>query len=224
MDLNHLAWNENQQSLQDALAHPDNHPEWLRLFLRQHLQVHSRRVAEQGQWSFEDEVLEGLTDSALRVIPANGQHSIAWILWHLARIEDLTMNMLIAGADQLFVREGWAEKLKAPIRDTGNEIDKEHVKLLSQTINLESLRAYRVSVGQRTRTIVSSLPMEILGQKVDPKRIQDVRLSGDVIPAAEGIVNYWSRRTVAGLLLMPPTRHCFTHLNEALRIKKSLER
>jgi hypothetical protein len=35
-------------------------------------------------------------------------------------------------------------------------------------------------------------------------------------------VDYWSRRTVAGLLLMPPTRHCFLHLNEALRIKHAL--
>jgi hypothetical protein len=32
----------------------------------------------------------------------------------------------------------------------------------------------------------------------------------------------WSKRTVAGLLPMPPTRHNFLHLNEALRIKQKL--
>jgi hypothetical protein len=37
-----------------------------------------------------------------------------------------------------------------------------------------------------------------------------------------GIVDYWGSRTIAGLLLMPPTRHNFTHLNEARMLKQKL--
>jgi hypothetical protein len=36
-------------------------------------------------------------------------------------------------------------------------------------------------------------------------------------------IDLWSRRTIAGLLLMPPTRHNFLHLNDALRIKQGLQ-
>jgi len=34
------------------------------------------------------------------------------------------------------------------------------------------------------------------------------------------VIDYWSGLTLAGLLLMPPTRHNFIHLNEALRLKQ----
>jgi hypothetical protein len=62
----------------------------------------------------------------------------------------------------------------------------------------------------------------VIKVKISPERILEVRRSGAMVSAAQGIVDYWSRRTVAGLLLMPPTRHCFLHLNEALRIKHAL--
>jgi hypothetical protein len=224
MDHNHMVWNKNQHRLQTALANPENHPEWLDLFLRQHGQVHSSQVYGGGEWYFEDEVLDGMDDHALRTVRGGSQHSIAWILWHLARIEDLTMNMLVAGTSTLFERDRWAGKLNAPFTNTGNEIDAGQVNLLNQTIQLENLRAYRVAVGQHTQQLASQLTAGELRQKVSGERIQRIRASGAVVPAADGIVNYWSRRTIAGLLLMPPTRHCFTHLNEALRIKHSLKR
>lgn len=47
--------------------------------------------------------------------------------------------------------------------------------------------------------------------------------TGAVTPEALEIVTYWSKRTIAGLLLMPPTRHNFLHLNEAFRIKSKLK-
>jgi hypothetical protein len=41
-----------------------------------------------------------------------------------------------------------------------------------------------------------------------------------VVEAAAGLLDYWGRRTIAGLLLMPATRHNIVHLNEAARIKQ----
>jgi hypothetical protein len=45
---------------------------------------------------------------------------------------------------------------------------------------------------------------------------------GAVVPAAHGIADYWASRNIAGLLLMPATRHNLIHLNEALRLKMQL--
>jgi hypothetical protein len=39
---------------------------------------------------------------------------------------------------------------------------------------------------------------------------------------AEGagyLLDYWGKQKVAGLLLMPATRHLMVHLNEAVRLK-----
>ena len=41
---------------------------------------------------------------------------------------------------------------------------------------------------------------------------------GGVIEGGYGVVEYWGSRDVAGLLLMPPTRHTIVHWNEALRL------
>ena len=38
------------------------------------------------------------------------------------------------------------------------------------------------------------------------------------------LVEYWGTRTLAGLILMPATRHPLVHLNEAMRIKDLLHR
>ncbi|MBN2501937.1 MAG: hypothetical protein JXB38_14240 [Anaerolineales bacterium] len=90
---------------------------------------------------------------------------------------------------------------------------------LSAQIDIAALRAYRLAVGQRTQEIVKGLQAEDMQQKTDPARLQKVLAEGAVLPEAMSIIDYWSKRTIAGLLLMPPTRHNFLHLNEAMRIK-----
>ncbi|HSB67025.1 MAG TPA: DinB family protein [Anaerolineales bacterium] len=220
MDSHRAAWNKQQHQLQNALSDPVKHPEWISLFLSQHGQVHSAKVSMHESWSFEDEVLSGMDDVALRSVPPKFEHSVAWILWHLARCEDLTMNMLVAGTDQVLESQGWKEKLHSPILHTGNEIKSQEIIQFSQAVDLENLKAYRSAVGRSTRQVVSRLRPSDLSMKVKGERMDMVRALDAVLDP--GILNYWSRRSMAGLLLMPPTRHCFTHLNEALRIKNNL--
>jgi len=168
--------------------------------------------------------LNDLTAEQVRCIPPNGEHSIAWILFHVARIEDIAMNTLVAGTPQLFVREGWANKLKVAVRHSANKMDGRSVAALSAQIDIVALRSYRQSVGRRTREIVRKLKPEELRQKVDTARLQRVMDEGALVPEATEIANYWGKRTIAGLLLMPATRHNFLHLNEALRIRQKIQR
>lgn len=222
MDIHRATWNRQQQILKKALNHVDKHPEWLELFLIQHAQVHTAEMSGAGEWSFEDEILNGLDEPAIRCIPKQGEHSIAWILFHLARIEDVTMNMLVAGKKQLAFRENWLGKMGINIVNTGNAMDVGKVRTLSNAINIRTLREYRTAVGGNTRQIVGELSPERLDQQVSPERLQQVRSAGAVVEAAGEVLEYWSKKTIAGLLLMPATRHCILHLNEATRIKQNL--
>jgi hypothetical protein len=113
-----------------------------------------------------------------------------------------------------------AGKKKIAIRDTGNAMDEEDLVNFSNTVEIEALRAYRVSVGCRTREIVQQLGPMDLKQKVMPGRLNCVRDEGAVVEAARSILDYWGRCTIAGLLLMPATRHPLIHLNEALKVKQ----
>jgi hypothetical protein len=220
MDDIRKAWNKRQTRLRQMLSSREQFQEAVELFMMQHAMVHTAAVAQQGLPSFEDEVLGDMTEERIRRVPSSEAHSAAWLLWHMARIEDVTMNVLVAGESQIFGRDGWHERLGIVVRDTGNATGERAIVELSQAIDIESLRAYRQAVGHRTREIVTQLRPEQLKEKVDPGRLQRLLDEGAVLPEAQGLIDYWSRRTIAGLLLMPPTRHNFIHLNEAQRVKR----
>lgn len=222
MDTNRKLWNDGQQKLRRALA-TGGHSKSIEQFLIQHGMVHSKQVSRGSIWSFEEELWQGLTEGIFRSIPPKGEHSIAWILFHIARIEDITMNMLVADTVQLYVKDKWAKKLSATISHSANKMDGQEVAQLSATLNMESLRKYRIAVGRRTQEIVQKIKPAEWNQKVKAERLQKVLETGAVTPEALEIVTYWSKRTIAGLLLMPPTRHNFLHLNEAFRIKTKLK-
>jgi hypothetical protein len=222
MDTNHKKWNDQQQALRQAFNHSEEYDKTINLFLNHHAMVHSAVMSGSGLWSFEDEIWQGLTEKHIRQIPSGGEHSIAWIFWHLARIEDVTMNLLLAGRPQLFNQEEWFDRLGIPFRDTGNAMVGADVVILSEKIDIDALRSYRIAIGRRTRENVMRLPASQLKQKVDPARPNRVIAEEAVVEEARGVLDYWGGLTYAGLLLMPPTRHNFIHLNEALRVKKKV--
>jgi hypothetical protein len=224
MDLHRKCWNDQQKLLRQGMEHPsqESHARTIELFLSQHAAVHHSAVSGSGGWSFADEVWQGLAEQQARGIPPGWAHSIAWLTWHCARIEDITMGMLLAGKDQLLHLDGWYERMQVPYRDTGNAMSPADVAHLSAHIDLPSLTAYRIAVGQRTRQLVSHLQPEDLKQHTDSGRLQSLLAEGDIIPTAQEVINYWGGLTFAGLLLMPPTRHNFIHLNEGLKVKAKL--
>lgn len=181
--------------------------------------LHSIKASSTTSWSFEDEVLDDLTEALFRRIPENEEHSIVWCIWHLARIEDTAMNFLVAGSPPVFKQGQWLEQLGVPFRDAGNEMAPQDIARLSTEIDLDALRAYRATVGRRTQEIIASLTTEDLKRKVDPTRIQSVLEAGAIRPEASYVTDYWSKRDIRGLLLMPATRHNIVHLNEAARLK-----
>lgn len=214
-------WNADHRQLRRALA--TNDPSLaIDLFLGLHARLHSRRMSGSGLWSFEDEIWHGLSEADARRRPPGEEHSIAWTFLHIARIEDITMNVLVAGTGQLFLREDWARRMNTTIRHSGNKLDAAQMDELGERIQIDALRTYRMEVGRATRQVVKKLLPQELNHQVDPARLQALLDDGAVNPDAMEIIDYWSTRTIAGLLLMPPTRHSFLHLNEARRIKSRL--
>jgi hypothetical protein len=61
-----------------------------------HAMLHSGKITQAGTWSFEDVILNDMVEDQIRRIPRHCDHSIVWILWHIARIEDLTINLLVS--------------------------------------------------------------------------------------------------------------------------------
>src|SRR5688572_30686655 len=125
----------------------------LHLFLREHAAAHTQAVAAADPFNM-DYLVEGLTDTQVRARP-HGLNSLAWIFWHVARVEDGFVSCIVLGQDQLFDLENWDRRLAAPTRDVSTS--KEQVAELSNSIDIESLWAYRNAVGRRTREGLQAL-------------------------------------------------------------------
>ena len=213
---------KQQTRLREIMTSDDQHEAAMQLFMEQHAALHSAKATSPETASLEDLVLDDLTEEQWRHIPKGGEHSIAWAIWHIARIEDMTMNILVADGQQVFRQGAWLEKLNISLPDSGNAMSEAAVAELSQSINFAALRDYRVAVGRRTREVSADLKISDLKEKTMPERLQRIRDEVAVTPDADGIIEYWSKRTIAGLLLMPATRHILVHLNECMNLKKNV--
>jgi len=220
IETNRKALNKRQTKLRQLLTKSGDHKTAIQFFLDHHAQLHAAEMAQTGLWSFEDAILSDMNEAQIRRIPKNCEHSVAWCLWHLARIEDTAMNLLVAGSDQVASHDDWFERVNLPFRDCGNDMTPDEMAQLSETVHIQALCEYRIAVGRRTREIVVDLSAEDLGEKVDPRRLERVMLEGALREKSSGIRDYWGRRDIAGLLLMPASRHIIVHLNEALKLKR----
>lgn len=223
-------WNANHQRLTVLLQNPRAHERAVELFLSQHAWLYASKMADAEDAklnTLEDGLLDGATENTLRQYPVKApdtKNSILWHLWHIARIEDMTMNVLIGEREQVFEEGDWLNQLNISCLHTGNGMTEEEVAELSAAIDLEALWKYRVEVGRRTREIVRGLEPGQFKRKVPAAGIERLRAQHAVKPEADWLLDYWGKKTYAGLILMPATRHNFLHLNKAIRIKQRLQK
>jgi len=102
--------------------------------LQIHAITHTSKVSSSNVPTFCDDVLDGLADEDYSVMPTAKDETIAWHLWHIARIEDLVGNILIAQQSQIFNDE-WMARLNVTVKDTGNVMTDEEIIDLSERIN-----------------------------------------------------------------------------------------
>jgi hypothetical protein len=216
------SWNDDIKELRNIILKPDKIQESKSLALSLHSMVHLSIMSGVDKKTFEDELWEGLDENTFRTSQNQKGRTIAYGIWHCTRIEDITMNLLVAGDKQIFNRENWKEKINSNITDTGNAMSEDDIMEFSKNINMQELKNYRIEVGRRTRDIVKNLSTQDMKRKFDKHRLQrilDERAVLDV-KASNWLIDFWGRKNVAGIILMPMTRHQVIHINESLSAKK----
>ncbi len=126
------------------------------------------RSLRQSQ-GFLDRALDGLTEEEAAWSPGVECNSIAFILWHTARVEDLYINRVIRLQDDIYVVEGWQEKLGIPAREMGYRYTVEQLQAWPVP-KLEILRGYANSVREKTLDVVQSVTPETLSEVPNPDR------------------------------------------------------
>ncbi len=115
------------------------------------------------------EVVGGLEPSQLAFRPVNEANSVAWLVWHLTRIQDDHLAEA-AGTEQVWMAGGWADRFGLPFApsETGYGHDPGQVGAV-QVRSGELLTGYYDAVHQQTLRYVEGLTEPDLDRIVDER-------------------------------------------------------
>ncbi|GAA2740208.1 mycothiol transferase [Kitasatospora cinereorecta] len=113
------------------------------------------------------DVVDGLDSDELATRLDQGANSIAWLVWHLTRIQDDHVAG-VAGTEQVWTADGWADRfgLPFPARATGYG----HTAREVASVRVDSpdlLTGYFDAVHERTLAFVQGLGEADLDRVVD---------------------------------------------------------
>jgi hypothetical protein len=146
-------------------------------------------------------VVQGLTAEQLRFRVDPEANSIAWLVWHLTRIQDDHVAE-VAGAEQVWTAQGWAERFGLPFdpRDTGYGHRADEVAAV-QVESGELLVGYHDVVHQQTVRYVEQLTDAELARVVDRSWDPPVTLGVRLVSVlADGLQHAGQAAFVRGIL------------------------
>ena len=188
--------------------------DWRLLFYQQHAGVHSEAVGTESRARYEDLVLGGLSDAQMRLRPADNQNSLAWLVWHITRCEDVAINVCIADQPQV-LEDGWASKLGVERDDIGTGMTPREVADLSERIELDALLSYRHAVGRQTRRVIATIDDAEMESPVDADRYRRAAVLGE---HAGWVDSFWEPWRGTDFLFLA-TGHSYQHWGEAITIR-----
>jgi hypothetical protein len=213
------SWNENQKNLKVLLSGQNTFNKGIDLLLKMHSLLHDKNVYKNNIETFYNNLWENLKIETCKII-SNKETSILWNIWHITRIEDIIANILIGNKETIFNME-YMEKLNIKIMDTGNAMTYSEIELFNKNVCLKELNEYRKKVGKSTKKIIEKLEYKDIKRKVEKGQLENIKLNNGVINDSRSIwlLDFWSKKNVLGLIMMPITRHQIVHLNDCFKIK-----
>lgn len=107
----------------------------------------------------------GLSNDQLHFVPEGQSHSIAWCMWHAARIEDLFFQQIFQARKSEWETGGWATKTGLPEKGFGTGQSTEDARATSIG-SLDSFREYQAKVAQLALDYLGSLAESDLQREV----------------------------------------------------------
>ncbi|MBD0323118.1 MAG: DUF664 domain-containing protein [Aldersonia sp.] len=111
-------------------------------------------------------VLDGVPDDALTWRPGEDANTIAWLLWHLTRVQDDHVADA-AGHDQVWTAQGWSERFGLPFSAAATGYGHSSTEVGQVAVSAELLAGYHDAVHDRTVQYVGGLDAADLDRIVD---------------------------------------------------------
>lgn len=111
-------------------------------------------------------VVDGLDDEQLAYRVDGRANSIAWLVWHLTRIQDDHVAD-VAGAEQVWTAGGWAQRFGLPFDAAATGYGHGPDEVAAVRASAELLTGYHDAVYQQTVDYVQTVAEGDLGRIVD---------------------------------------------------------
>lgn len=150
--------------------------------------------------------------------------TIFWNIWHITRIEDTVISLFIARDSQVLDSK-WNKKLNTETLDNGIIMNFDEIQKLSGEVVKREFVKYNIKVKEKIESVIKKLKFEDLKNKVLKEDLAKVLDEGAVPKddSASRLIDFWGKKNVAGLILMPITRHLFFHIEDAFKIKEKIK-
>ncbi len=148
-----------------------------------------------------DAVTDGLDGDQLTWRPGGSGNSIAWLVWHLTRIQDDHLADA-AGRDQVWTAHGWAERFALPFDDAATGFGHSSAEVDAVRVGSgDLLRGYHAATHQQTLRLLETWDDEALGRVVDERWDPPVTLAVRLVSVlADGLKHAGQAEYVRGLL------------------------
>jgi len=143
------------------------------------------------------DVVAGLDDKTLATRPGDTANSIAWLVWHLTRVQDDHLADA-GGYEQVYTADGWHGRLGLPLgpADTGYAHTPEQVALVQ--LSADQLLGYYDAVHARTVEFLKTVTDDGLDRIVDRR---------------------WTPPVTLGVRLVSVIDDCAQHAGQAAYVK-----
>jgi hypothetical protein len=156
----------------------------------------------------------------MRVRPGDDLDSLAWIKWHIARMEDIILSTVLTGRDQVF-DDAWKRRLRIMRPDFGIGMTSAEVSELSSQIDVGALRDYHAAVGRRTREIVGGFNARDWEGEIAVASLERAATLGAFGTRRERYVKAFTGRPRAAMLSGVALLHPSGHLGEAATVRSA---
>ncbi|MEV5644649.1 DinB family protein [Streptomyces flaveolus] len=132
--------------------------------------MHAKDILIEGYGRIQEEVhaaVEGVDPDGLNARPADDANSVAWLVWHLTRVQDDHIADAF-GLDQVWLTQDWEKRfgLDLPRRDTGYGHSPAKVAKV-RVDSADLLTGYYDAVHEQTLGALRSLAAKDLERVVD---------------------------------------------------------
>jgi hypothetical protein len=113
-------------------------------------------------------VVGGLDEDALAWRPAPHANSIAWLVWHLLRVQDDHVAD-VAGTEQVWTSRGYAGRFALPFSDRATGFRQSSEEVGQVRVGADLLREYADAVTEATLAFVATVGEDDLDRVVDTR-------------------------------------------------------